>query len=53
MTDFSTAVAFAEERGLPPGAVLAVALETAVNLLQSEHGIDTTAELLEQLAARA
>jgi hypothetical protein len=46
------AVGFAEERGLPPEAVLAAALETAVNLLESEHGIDTTAELLEQLAAR-
>jgi hypothetical protein len=46
------AVAFAEKKGLPPEAVLAAALETAVNLLEFERGFDTAAELLEQLAAR-
>jgi hypothetical protein len=45
-------VAVAEKRGLPPEAVLAAALETAVNLSEFERGIDPTAELLEQLAAR-
>jgi hypothetical protein len=45
------AVAFAMKRCLPPGAVLAAALETAVNLPEFGRGIGNT-ELLEQFAAR-
>jgi hypothetical protein len=45
------AVEQAEQMSLPPEAVLAAALETAVNLLEFERGIDTTAAVLEDLAA--
>jgi hypothetical protein len=44
------AVNVAERLGLPPEAVLASSLETAVNLLPFERGV-ATATLLEQLAS--
>ncbi len=51
LDDLLDTVEQAEQLGLPREAVLAAALETAVNLLEFERGIDVTAGVLEDLAA--